>query len=194
MYSLSETARMFGVSERTMHRWIREGHIPVYRLGRQLRFRKSDIEEFLEERREFPLLQTPLPDFSHEQHEYAESTYEAVAALMDIVAEEGERTLEEAKATPSAIPTGRPMRFFAARDYVSRSYEQLDRRGQVSEELREAKENLDGIASRLSGALHQTINPGSPEMHEQAEHWRRQRRRQTNPQDEPLDRRQPEAG
>src|SRR5215216_3622253 len=67
LYSLSETARMFGVSERTLHRWMREGQLPVYRLGRQLRFRKSDIEAFLEERREVPLVQTPLPEFDQER-------------------------------------------------------------------------------------------------------------------------------
>ena len=57
--SLPETARMLGVSERTIHRWIHDGRLPVYKPGRAYRFRLSDIEAFLEEHRGGPLAQTP---------------------------------------------------------------------------------------------------------------------------------------
>jgi len=53
--SLSETARLLNVSERTIHRWIQDGRLPAYKPGRAYRFRMSDIEAFLEERRGIPL-------------------------------------------------------------------------------------------------------------------------------------------
>src|SRR5215207_5903364 len=53
--SLSETARLINVSERTIHRWIQDGRLPAYKPGRAYRFRMSDIEAFLEERRGIPL-------------------------------------------------------------------------------------------------------------------------------------------
>jgi excisionase family DNA binding protein len=53
--SLSETARLINVSERTIHRWIQDGRLPFYKPGRAYRFRMSDIEAFLEERRGIPL-------------------------------------------------------------------------------------------------------------------------------------------
>jgi len=52
--SLSETARLINVSERTIHRWIQDGRLPAYKPGRAYRFRMSDIEAFLEERRGVP--------------------------------------------------------------------------------------------------------------------------------------------
>ncbi len=65
--SLSETARMLGVSERTIHRWIHDGRLPVYKPGRAYRFRLSEIEAFLEERRGVPfaeaLMQMPPDEF-----------------------------------------------------------------------------------------------------------------------------------
>jgi excisionase family DNA binding protein len=53
--SLSETARMLNVSDRTIHRWIQDGRLPAYKPGRAYRFRISDIEAFLEEHRGVPL-------------------------------------------------------------------------------------------------------------------------------------------
>jgi excisionase family DNA binding protein len=60
--SLSETARLLNVSERTIHRWIQDGRLPAYKPGRAYRFRMSDIEAFLEERRGVPLAERePTP-------------------------------------------------------------------------------------------------------------------------------------
>jgi excisionase family DNA binding protein len=60
--SLSETARLLNVSERTIHRWIQDGRLPAYKPGRAYRFRMSDIEAFLEERRGAPLAERePTP-------------------------------------------------------------------------------------------------------------------------------------
>src|SRR5215218_5047448 len=55
LLSLSETARMLNVSERTIHRWIQDGRLPAYKPGRAYRFRTRDIETFLEEHRGVPL-------------------------------------------------------------------------------------------------------------------------------------------
>jgi len=55
LLSLSETARMLNVSERTIHRWIHDGRLPAYKPGRAYRFRTRDIEAFLEEHRGVPL-------------------------------------------------------------------------------------------------------------------------------------------
>src|SRR5215211_3123152 len=60
--SLSETARMLNVSERTIHRWIQDGRLPAYKPGRAYRSRMSDIEAFLEQRRGAPLAERePAP-------------------------------------------------------------------------------------------------------------------------------------
>ena len=67
--SLSETARLFNVSERTIHRWIHEGRIPVYKPGHAYRFRMSDLEEFLATREVRPKAPAPPPEPQEDQEE-----------------------------------------------------------------------------------------------------------------------------
>lgn len=41
-----EVAQRYGVSPHTVRRWRREGRIRFLKLGRQVRFRPEDLEEF----------------------------------------------------------------------------------------------------------------------------------------------------
>ena len=49
-----EAARRLGITARTLYRFIDEGAIPAYKLGRVLRLRQSDVDEFLESTRVRP--------------------------------------------------------------------------------------------------------------------------------------------
>lgn len=44
--SVREVARMLGVSERTVHRWLREKALPTHRLHDQSRFNRVEIQEW----------------------------------------------------------------------------------------------------------------------------------------------------
>lgn len=46
--STSDAARLLGVSERTVRRFMAGGSITYYRIGGLTRFRKCDIEAFIE--------------------------------------------------------------------------------------------------------------------------------------------------
>src|SRR5215217_6848907 len=82
--SLSETARMLGVSERTIHRWIQDGRLPAYKPGHAYRFRMSEIEAFLEERRGVPLA----------EREPLEPGIEVVGSFFVPVEEDEKQTVE----------------------------------------------------------------------------------------------------
>ena len=49
-----DAARRLGVTSRTLYRFIDEGSIPAYKLGRVLRLRVADVEAFLEAQRVQP--------------------------------------------------------------------------------------------------------------------------------------------
>lgn len=49
-----EAARHLGITARTLYRFIDEGAIPAFKLGRVLRLRLSDVETFLESTRVRP--------------------------------------------------------------------------------------------------------------------------------------------
>ena len=51
-----EAAKYLGVHIETMRRWAREGVIPAAKLGNRggFRFRREDLEQFLESRRRSP--------------------------------------------------------------------------------------------------------------------------------------------
>lgn len=51
MYSVSEVARMFGISAPTVRRWQYSGELPHHKIGRQVRFDRQDLEAFLAKRR-----------------------------------------------------------------------------------------------------------------------------------------------
>lgn len=43
-----EVANQLGVNIRTIQRWVKEGKLVGYKIGRALKFRPSDIETYLE--------------------------------------------------------------------------------------------------------------------------------------------------
>lgn len=51
LMSLAEVSRYLGMSERTIYVWAQEGKIPAFKLGSAWRFRQSDVDEWLEDRR-----------------------------------------------------------------------------------------------------------------------------------------------
>ena len=44
---LKDVAELLGISEATVRRWLAEGRIPAYRLHRQYRFSRAEIEDWL---------------------------------------------------------------------------------------------------------------------------------------------------
>ncbi len=46
-HTVAQVADICQVSERTVHRWIAAGHLPVTRLGRLIRVNPRDLESFL---------------------------------------------------------------------------------------------------------------------------------------------------
>ncbi|HET9732698.1 MAG TPA: helix-turn-helix domain-containing protein [Acidimicrobiales bacterium] len=46
--STKETAERLGVTLRTLYRFIDEGQLPAYKMGRVIRVREEDVESFLE--------------------------------------------------------------------------------------------------------------------------------------------------
>ena len=46
-----EIAKMLKVGQATPYKWIREGALPCYRLGKSIRVAMRDLENFLQERR-----------------------------------------------------------------------------------------------------------------------------------------------
>ncbi|MDP2212123.1 MAG: helix-turn-helix domain-containing protein [Candidatus Aquicultor sp.] len=49
--SLSEAAEYLGFSEVTLRRWIKAKKIPTYKIGRAYRFKKEDLDRFIEKHR-----------------------------------------------------------------------------------------------------------------------------------------------
>jgi excisionase family DNA binding protein len=47
MYTLQETAAMFKINVRTLHRMIHSGEIPAVRISRRWRFTRTIIDEYL---------------------------------------------------------------------------------------------------------------------------------------------------
>lgn len=50
LMTLSMVIRMLNVSKSTIYRWIYNGSIPAIKVGRQWRFEKEKIDEWLKER------------------------------------------------------------------------------------------------------------------------------------------------
>ena len=49
-----ETARFLGIGLNTLRIATRDGRVPSYRIGRAVRYRRSDLEAWLEQRRQGP--------------------------------------------------------------------------------------------------------------------------------------------
>jgi excisionase family DNA binding protein len=46
-YTTSELAELLRVTETTIYRMARRGELPYYTIGRSMRFRNGDVDEFL---------------------------------------------------------------------------------------------------------------------------------------------------
>ena len=46
-----EVAERLAVSSETVLVWVRKGELPAFRLGRAIRFRETDLDAWLDERR-----------------------------------------------------------------------------------------------------------------------------------------------
>ncbi len=52
--STAESARILGITPRTLYRFIDQGDIPAYRFGRVIRLKESDLDAFIDSRRIAP--------------------------------------------------------------------------------------------------------------------------------------------
>lgn len=46
--SLEEISRHLGVSKDTIRAWIKKGNIPYHKVGRQYKFRRSEVDAWVE--------------------------------------------------------------------------------------------------------------------------------------------------
>ncbi|NNN12705.1 MAG: helix-turn-helix domain-containing protein [Acidimicrobiaceae bacterium] len=46
-----ETAEMLGISLRTIYRLVDDGQLPAYQIGRVIRFKRDEVEAFIESTR-----------------------------------------------------------------------------------------------------------------------------------------------
>jgi excisionase family DNA binding protein len=51
-YGVTELAALFDTSEWTIYTWARQGRIPVFRVGKRLRFPVAAVEAFIQRRTE----------------------------------------------------------------------------------------------------------------------------------------------
>lgn len=51
-FTLKEVAELLRVSKLTVRRYVKAGSLPAYKLGRDLRIKKSELEVFIESRRQ----------------------------------------------------------------------------------------------------------------------------------------------
>src|SRR5688500_9912945 len=47
-------ARRLGITTRTLYRFVDEGHLPAYRMGRVFRLKQTDVDSFIESSRVEP--------------------------------------------------------------------------------------------------------------------------------------------
>lgn len=52
--STRETSQRLGITLRTLYRFIDEGRLPAYKLGRVIRIQESDVERFIDSARISP--------------------------------------------------------------------------------------------------------------------------------------------
>jgi len=50
LLTIPQVAAVLGLKARTLEEWVRRGRIKYYRVGRSVRFRPADVEQFLETR------------------------------------------------------------------------------------------------------------------------------------------------
>ena len=52
--STQEAARRLGITTRTLYRFVDEGSLPAYKMGRVFRLKQSDVDAFIEQSRIAP--------------------------------------------------------------------------------------------------------------------------------------------
>lgn len=48
LYTAEQVAELFSLKRKTMYAWAEQGRIPCYKIGKALRFRESELREFIE--------------------------------------------------------------------------------------------------------------------------------------------------
>lgn len=48
-YTIKEASGLFKVAYLTAYRWIKEGKLEAYKLGKQYKIKKADIDKFIKE-------------------------------------------------------------------------------------------------------------------------------------------------
>jgi len=51
VYTVDDIAREWHISKMTVYRWVRDGELANYGLGRSIRIRREDYEEFIKTKR-----------------------------------------------------------------------------------------------------------------------------------------------
>jgi putative molybdopterin biosynthesis protein len=63
--STQEASRRLGITTRTLYRFVDQGDLPAYRMGRVIRLKAADVEQFIESSRIEPgTLEHLYPDTS----------------------------------------------------------------------------------------------------------------------------------
>lgn len=52
MLSVKQLSEMTGVSRQTIHKWIIQGELPCYKLGKLYRFDEEEVELFINQRKQ----------------------------------------------------------------------------------------------------------------------------------------------
>ena len=48
LYTAEQVAELFSLKKKTIYAWAEQGRIPCFKIGKALRFRESELREFIE--------------------------------------------------------------------------------------------------------------------------------------------------
>ena len=48
LYTAEQVAELFSLKKKTLYSWAEQGRIPCFKIGKALRFRESELREFIE--------------------------------------------------------------------------------------------------------------------------------------------------
>lgn len=153
--SLSEVADVMGVSERTVHRWIKSGKLKSYKPGRDHRIPESGLREFIEESEVYPKVREPQPKFraAAQPDEWQES----LARLYKATIKEGRAALRTPK------PDFERVRVF--HEYtagLAKIHGPRDILGRESDALAEAVAELEDLEDQIQTRIQEWF-VGAPE-------------------------------
>ena len=145
--SLSEVAGAMGVSERTVHRWIKSGKLKSYKPGRDHRIPESSLRAFIEESEVVaPKNREPQPEFRAAAQ--PEEWQEVLALLYKATVEEGRVALRTPKPDLERV---RVFDKFAAR--LAEIHGPRDILGREADALAEAAEELEVVQDQIQTRL-----------------------------------------